>query len=448
MEREDKIQIAAWLVLLLLSSAKFLAFAQTDQLTLKRALELARSQNRELKADSLNIERAQQQVRIIRSLFLPNARIDAQLQHYFQRPAFFGFGTSSSPDKIPYTRLGGDQQALAQASLVQPLYRPGASAALQKSKLEEQQSRLSYTLREVDIVAEVKRIYVRILVLEKRLKLQKESIARNQKALEDSRSLLAQGRALRVDTLRAYTSIKNLEPDILRLQYAIEVSKQQLNVLTGEATDKNVALTDSLVYNAAELVPSESDAFNTSLTQRPDLRILSVNKWVSDKQISIARAASKPSLNLISQFQLPTQTNDFKFNNASYPGIFFAGAQLSIPIFSGFANSSRVGQAKIERRQADLIFQNAAENLKTEVKQVLASIDETSKRIQTQLNVAEVAETSYSITKYRYSHGIASRLELIDAELALTTAKSNYLEAVYDYQAAKIELNRTLGKVE
>jgi outer membrane protein TolC len=40
---------------------------------------------------------------------------------------------------------------------------------------------------------------------------------------------------------------------------------------------------------------------------------------------------------------------------------------------------------------------------------------------------------------------VASRLELTDAELALTTAQSNYLEAIYDYLSARIALERSMG---
>jgi len=435
------VQISTWLLLLLLGMANYVARAQ-NSLSLNDAIELAIRQNRTLRADSLNVVKAEEQIRIMRSIFLPSAGIDVQLLHYFKRPAFFGFGEATSADKIPYTRLGGEQQGLAQASLRQSVYTPGASAGLQKSKLLYDQSKLGYNYREIDVVAEVKRVYLRILVLEKRLALQNESILRNKKALDDSRSLLAQGRALRVDTLRAYTSVKNLEPEILRLEYAIKISKQQLNVLTGSEIKRNLLLKDSLSLKEAAVVPVEDEVVNAALNKRPDIKILSLNKWVADKDIAIAKSAWLPSVNLLSQFQLPTQSNNFKLANASYPPVFFVGAQLSIPIFSGFAKQARVRQAQAERKQAELNFLNATEELKTEVKQVLASIDETSKRLKTQQSVADVAETSYSITGYRYTRGIASRLELIDAELALTTAKANYLEAIYDYQAARIELDR------
>jgi outer membrane protein TolC len=87
----------------------------------------------------------------------------------------------------------------------------------------------------------------------------------------------------------------------------------------------------------------------------------------------------------------------------------------------------------------------AYEELRTAVKQAVANVRETAARIQTSANVQQTAKLSYEITQYRYAKAVASRLELTDAELALTTAQSNYLEAVYDYLSARIEVERTVG---
>jgi outer membrane protein TolC len=65
----------------------------------------------------------------------------------------------------------------------------------------------------------------------------------------------------------------------------------------------------------------------------------------------------------------------------------------------------------------------------------------------TRTTVKETAQLSYDIVQYRYAKGVASRLELTDAELALTAAQSNYLEAVYDYLSARIMLDRTTGEL-
>jgi outer membrane protein TolC len=430
----------------ILVTGPYLSWGQKQTLSLEQAIETAKNHNRDLRIDSMGIQKSVQQTAVTRGLLMPNISLTGQFQHYFQKPVFFGLnGNSASSEKIGYARFGGEDQAGAQLSLVQPIYNSGARHEVQRRKLIEKQSRLVFQEKEIDVVASVRQNYVQQLVLTERLKLQKESILRNQKALADSRYLLAQGKALRVDTLRAYTLVKNLEPDVLRLTYALQISQQQLRNLLGDVTETEYVLSDSLELSPVNSIPSEAGTYKLSVQQRPDLQILTLNKEISDKEIDLYRSARLPVVNFISQYQLQTQTNQFRFGNANYPPVFFAGIQFSIPIFSGNQHVNRIALGKIERQQADLIYHNAQEQLKTEVKQILAGLIETSERIKTQQGVSKTAELSYSITKYRYEKGVASRLELTDAELALTTAKANYLESVFDYLSAKIELDRVTG---
>ncbi|MHA4736497.1 TolC family protein [Dyadobacter sp. MSC1_007] len=442
-------RIAA-LLAVVLGLTPALTWGQKQTLSLQQAVDQARARNRELRIDSMNIHKSTQQTAITRGLLMPNIGVTGSVQHYFQRPVFFGLGgsTSGSSERVDYGRFGGEDVASAQISLVQPIYNSSTRNEIDRSRLLEKQSRLYFQEREVDVIARVKQNYVQQLVLSERLKLQKESILRNQKALKDSRYLLAQGKALRVDTLRAYTLVKNLEPDVMRLTYALQVSQQQLRTLIGDAAETEYVLSDSLELNPADTIPSETGTYRLSVQQRPDFQILTLNKVLRDKDIDLYKSARRPVVNFVSQYQLQTQTNQFRYGNAGYPPVFFAGVQFSVPIFNGKQHVNRIALGKIERQQADEIYNNAEQQLKTQVKQVLATLVETSERIKTQRNVSETAELSYSITKYRYEKGVASRLELTDAEFALTTAKANYLESVFDYLSAKIELERVTGSAK
>lgn len=425
----------------------YIANAQSQQLSLKEAVSLAINNNREVKVARLDVDRSAEQVRIAKSVSLPSAGIGAQVGHYFSAPAFFGFDGDSHADKVSYARFGGKDQAIATLSVVQPLINTAARPGIQRSRLEQSASRINVAGREADIAASVKQTYLQLLVLKERINLQQESLNRNQKALEDSRSLLAQGRALRVDTLRAYTSVKNLEPDLLQLSNAIEVGKLQLKTLLGIDSLRDIQLSDSLALPPARNIPTEEEVYGEAGKTRADLQVLALQPQINDQQIKLAAAAMKPTVNLVGQYQLQTQVNRFNYFNGYYPSTPFLGAQLVVPIFSGFSNAAKLSQARIEKKQSVIQLSNAYEELKAEVRQVVSALRETSVRLQTRTNVKETAQLSYDITQYRYARGVASRLELTDAELALTAAQSNYLEAVYDYLSARIALDRTIGRV-
>jgi outer membrane protein TolC len=160
----------------------------------------------------------------------------------------------------------------------------------------------------------------------------------------------------------------------------------------------------------------------------------------------LVKAGKLPTLSLVGQYQVLSQTNDLKLGEAQWPSVAFAGLQLNVPLFQGNGNVQRVKEARLAEQQSALQLTDAHEQLKVEIRQVVASLHETTERLQTQRIVKETAEQSYQIIQYRYEKGVASRLELTDAELALTTADSNYLEAVYDYLSAHIRLDRVVGE--
>ena len=425
----------------------YIATAQSKKLTLKEALALTMANNREVKISSLDIDRSQQQIDIAKSQSLPSVGINGQVAHYFNAPAFFGFGTSSTGnEKINYGRFGGKDQVAATLYVNQPLYNAGIKPGLQYARLLQKQSDLLHTGKKTEIAALLKQTYIQVLVLNERIKLQRESLVRNEKALQDARSLLAQGRALRVDTLRAYTSVKNLEPELLKLSYSVDVGKQQLKTLTGIDPSQEIEISDSLIVPAVQGQLTETEVYAAAKQHRPDLQVLDLQQQLGDQQIKLANAATKPVVSATGQYLLQSQTNRFDYFNAYYPSTTFVGVQLAVPIFSGFSNKAKIRQAKIEKKQSVIRSENASEQLRSEVKQVVANLHETAARIQTQANVKETALLSYDMTQYRYTKGVASRLELTDAELALTAAQSNYLEAVYDYLSARIALDLITGK--
>jgi outer membrane protein TolC len=437
------------LVFGLITLISYMANAQPRQLSLKEALNLTLTNNREIKISSMDVDRSEQLTEVAKSASLPSAGISAQVYHYFYEAPFFGIGgNGGNSDKISFDRFGGRDQAGATAWINQPLFNAAIKPGIINAKLQERQSRLSVIDKQTDIAAILKQTYIRILVLHERIKLQKESLARNEKALQDAKSLLAQGRALRVDTLRAYTSVKNLEPDLLKLSYAIEIGKQQLRTLTGLDSLQEIELTDSLILpEGVPVLFREEEVYNEAKLHRADLQSLDLQQQQSDQQIRIAAAAMKPSISLTAQYLIQTQTNKFDYLNAFYPSTPFVGAQITVPVFNGNSNKAKVKKAHIEKDQSALRSQQAYEELRSSVKQAVANVHETAARIQTNDNVRKTAKLSYEITQYRYAKAVASRLELTDAELAYTQAQSNYLEAVYDYLSANIEVERTIGVV-
>lgn len=420
------------------------AFAQ-QSLSLADALALARANNKELKAAQLEIEKANQQEVIARSAFLPTLGLNAQVNHYFKLQPFFGFGDNGEQSQIPYGRFGGKDQFTAGVSAVQPVFAPWASPVLRHAHLLQQQSLAAAHAREVTINAQIRTTYLMLLVLRERINLKQESITRNKRVLQDSRSLFLQGKALRVDTLRAYTAVKNLEPDLIKLSYVSETHKLQLKALIGLDSLPDFNPADSLQLAIPGNVEDEVRMFEEVLTTNPELRLLALQAELDRQEQRVATAYYLPVVSLVGQYQVQTQTNKFEYGSAHYPASSFVGLQVSVPIFTGFSTRAKVRQAALVKNQSALLLRQREQQLQADVHEVLANHNEALLRLESTAIVEETARLSYTIIQYRYKGGIASRLELTDAELALSTAQSNYLEAVYDYLSAGIAINKLKG---
>ena len=429
------------------------AFALTrltaqQRLTLEDAVHLASENNQELQARKLEVEKTQQQKVVARSLFLPYIGLSAQANHFFKRAPFFGFGAEGDEDKIPYGRFGGEDQLSAGISAVQPLYNPLALPSYTKARLSERESELALDREEVNTLSLVKQTYIQVLVLHERISLQNESIRRNKRVLQDARSLYLQGKALRVDTLRAYTAVKNLEPGLLRLNGAAETGILQLKSLIGLNTDADIVLVDSLFLPEAGVIPEEAEVYQAARDSNPEYKLLGLREQIDAQQIDIASSARWPQLSLVGQYQLQSHTNNFEYGNAYYPSVSFVGIQFSVPLFNGFSTNAKVREARLNKQQNALRSGLAFEQLRATVHQHVVDSHESLERLKTTAAVKETAQLSYDIIQYRYKNGISSRLELTDAELELTTAQSNYLEAVYDYLSSRIALAKLMGSVE
>jgi outer membrane protein TolC len=211
---------------------------------------------------------------------------------------------------------------------------------------------------------------------------------------------------------------------------------------------RDFVLTDSLSITVDEQTPTEEELYERVINNNREFRALKVRAELEDQNVRVASAFRKPSLSLVGQYQVQSQTRSFEYGNARYPASSFVGVQLSVPVFTGLSAQARVKQAAIVSKQADLEVDHAREKLRARVHQAVANHREAFLRLTNTSIVQETAQLSYNIIQYRYKNGISPRLELTDAELALSTAQSNYLEAVYDYLSAGIELRKLAGTGE
>lgn len=434
------------LLALLLLSGKVI-HAQERTLSLAEALAMAANGNKELQVQTLEEIRYQEITREAQGRLLPSISANAAYSRYFDRQVIFLPGSFAGTDKaVQDIAVGGKNVFNGFLSLNQPLFLENARRQKQAAVINEKIQKEKTTDLQSQLAFQISASYFNLLLMNNQLSLQQQSLSRNSRALEDTRALFAQGRSLKVDTLRSYIAVENLKSSISYLRNNIEVNGIQLKRLIGLNEAAEIKPTDSLNVESdqAEFYTLDQ-ALKTAELNRHDLKLQRLSIAQGEKQLSVSKAERLPQASIVGQYQLQAQADNLRLGSYTWPRTSFLGLQLSVPIFNGNRTNAQINQARIRLRQEKIRLDDLQEEMNAELAAIISRWKEANTQLSVQKRTVEAAELSYVMMNDRYRNGLSSRLELTDAELALTQGKINYLQAVYNLKVLHVELQRSLG---
>jgi outer membrane protein len=421
-------------------------------ISLDDAVRIGEQHNRELEIARLDKKMAGQKVRESWAEVLPHLSSNLTYTRTLKPQVMFlpiGALTGNPSLGTQAIAISSDNSSIASLNLSQNIFKLSAFAGIKASGLVRQISDQSFRNTNAGVVTSIRRAYYDVLIATEKRKLVEQSIARWEEARKDTNALFRQGVAADIDTLKAWLSVENLRPDLIRAQNNEAITATNLKRVMGVDQETPLTLTSTLTFQPVELPKSIAAAYSEALDKRPDVRSLALQAEAENAKVMAARSEGLPVLSVFGQLEAQTQFNDnIPLDATRWPVSSTAGLQLSVPIFSGFATSAKIQQAKIERLQTRTRYEDLKSQVRADVEVRLSNVVEARKRIDVQSKTITVAERSYKITMLRLREGIGSRLELTDAELQLDTAKTNYLQAVYDYLVASAELEKSLGRIE
>ncbi|SHF72402.1 TolC family protein [Chryseobacterium vrystaatense] len=424
-------------------------YAQKTALTLTDALEMAKQGNKAIQIQVLEEIHAKEMTRETKGSLLPSISANAAYSRYFDRQVIFLPGSFAGTDKpVQDVAVGGKNVYNTFVSLYQPIYAPVKHELTKVSKINEKIENMKTADLKSRVALKVSTGYLDIMMMNRQVGSFEQSLERNIRALKDSRSLLAQGRGLKSDTLRSFIAVENLRSSVSYLKNRIDVSAIELKRLIGLKEPVEIELTDPLELGIATSqteFQQVDEAFRIAEKNRNDITIQKLVIDLTQKKLKATQAELLPQISLIGQYQVQLQADDFKFSQYAWPRTSFVGIELSVPIFNGNRTKSQIIQSKIKAQQEDLRLND----LKDEVRTELATIISKWKEAITQLDIHETtiksAELNHKMVESRFQNSLGSRLELTDAELALTEAQINYLNAVYHLRILHVQLQNALG---
>ncbi len=255
----------------------------------------------------------------------------------------------------------------------------------------------------------------------------------------------AAGTASEYDVLRSSVQVKNVEPELLQADIAVKQCKLQLKILMGISTDVDIEPDITLKEMQQEMYGYALGA-EASISGNSSLRSLDIQTKMLKQTVDLKKFAWIPTLGV--QFNLAwlSLSNGNALKNQEFNPYSNIGLSLSVPIFSGGSKYYGLKQAQVQLKEMEFQRENLVNSLNMQVDLALDNINKEARQIATSEEGVRQAEKAYEIMQKSFEIGAASYLDLRDSELANTSAKLSYYQAIYNYLVSSSELDLLLGK--
>lgn len=426
------------------------------KLSLDEAIDLALSENPTVKVADLEIERYD----YVRKETLGNLYPSLSVSGTYTRAIV-------KTEISKGLSFGADNTIAASADIALPLIVPSVWRTARLNQIEMQNAVESARASRIDLVNSVKKGYYNILLAQQSLAVLKASEANVQQTVDDTRLQYEHGLASEYDLITAEVQLSNLQPSIIQTTNSIDVAKRLLKMYMSLPDNVDIELEGSL-DDFRDAVLSGNDGLSTDISQNSALRQLDIQADMLEQQLKVAQTSRMPTLSAFGSVSI--SGNDMERLNfgamtggsdgsTSTPGTtesvknsFYwqhpisAGIQLSIPIFSGFRNTNKLKQIRNSMAQLDLQRIYLQQSTEVEVRSSINDLLTARETMFANEKTVQQAQKAYDISNTRYKAGAGTILELNTSELALTQARLNYSQAIYDYLSAKADYDRIVGR--
>lgn len=253
------------------------------------------------------------------------------------------------------------------------------------------------------------------------------------------------GTATEYDVLRSSVQVKALEPELLQAQIAIDRAVLQLKVLMG-ITDSVIIEPDIKLADYQNDMYSYLSTADRDLSGNSDLRTLDIQTKLLEQTVEMKKAAFLPTLSASFNINWNALSNGNAFRNQHFHPYSTVGLTLSLPLYQGGTRYYGLKGAEVQVREAQLQRENLVNSLDMQVQLAVDNINKEVKQIDTSAEGVRQAEKAREIMQKSFEIGAASYLNLRDSELAETTAKLTYYQAIYNYLISTSELDLLLGR--
>lgn len=340
--------------------------------------------------------------------------------------------------------------------LVQPidaLYGYNATkSALKQAKLAYESSQKGLKREELNLVYQVTSVFYSLLSVQKSAEIARLDLDRQKEAFEISQNKYAAGLIREVDALQMEVDLaeakNNFDMAVVNESSAMNVFKD----VVGLELSDSVSLSSELKYEVVIVDPDK--AVQMALENRLEIREQDIQIELNKMNVKRQRAEGMIKADLTAYYEkigVSGQNINTSFKTAvsnSYedflnrPQNFGLGISVTVPILDWGENRALVNAAKARLKKTEIQKTEMNRSIEREVRNLVADLNSSLKRLQLLEKNVVVAEKSFEITRQRFSDGDIDSQALALERNRLNTAYNNHLRAYIDYQLMLSDITR------
>jgi outer membrane protein TolC len=402
-----------------------------EALSLEKCIAIAMKMHPDITAAKNTVNAAMSRVNQAKANYYPQVNWSASYSRI--SPASGGSSLSS-----PSLRSADSYDQYSTGfNLSQNIYDFGKTPAqvnIQHLNLDSSRADLSSTTEQ--IIFSVKQAYYGVLRAKRNREVAGESVRQFQQHLEQAKGFYSAGISPKFDVTKAEVDLSNAKLNLIKAENSFRLAVVTLNNAMGITKVPEFAVEDNLSF-VKYPIPFET-ALSAANSNRPELKSLMAKKQAAETSVLLAKKGYYPAL---------TGNAAYNWSGESFPleRGWNIGAALSFPLFSGFNTKYQVEEARSNRSVLEASEESLKQVIFLQVQQAYLSLMDAEERIPAaELQVKQASE-NLDIANGRYTAGVGSPVEVTDAEVSLSNAKSAYIQALYDYKIAIASIEKAMG---
>ena len=364
------------------------------------------------------------------------------------------FDPKKNPEKIlwkQYTTIPADELTfdtrnifIASLNLVQPVFMGGKIVAYNKiCKLKEQLADSKLNTLQEDILVKVDEAYWQIVALSNKRKAVESLISLLTKMEGDVSSLIESGMATKTDELSISVKKNEAEMALLKVDNGIHLSKMLLAQYCGIPLEENYVLEDE-TDESIELADNELVDMETVYENRNEVKSLTIAEEIYKQKEHVERAKLLPSIALIGSFagMNPSMKNGF---DTSFGWDWHVGVTVNIPLLHWGENIYTLKAAKCDTRIAQYQQDDVKEKIELQVSQSTFNHSEALRKLEISDRNLQKATENLTHATIGFEEGVIPASNLMEAQTAWLSAKSNKIEAEIEAKVSEINYKKATG---